>query len=60
MDREQFLQQLFPLIGGKDNTSLCEFQRDSLYVTLKVPVWQRKMLYRTCQVLFRHNCAEVV
>lgn len=35
MDREQFLQQLFPLIGGKDNTSLCEFQRDSLYVTLK-------------------------
>lgn len=35
MDREKFLKKLFPLIGGKENTSLCEFQDDVLYVTLK-------------------------
>lgn len=35
MDREKFLEKLFPLIGGKENTSLCEFQDDVLYVTLK-------------------------
>ena len=35
MDREKFLKKLFPLIGGKENTSLCEFQDDILYVTLK-------------------------
>lgn len=35
MDREKFLEELFPLIGGKENTSLCEFQDDILYVTLK-------------------------
>ena len=35
MDREKFLEKLFPLIGGKENTSLCEFQDDMLYITLK-------------------------
>ena len=35
MDREKFLEELFPLIGGKENTRLCEFQDDILYVTLK-------------------------
>ena len=35
MDREKFLKKLFPLIGGKENTSLCEFQDDALYITLK-------------------------
>ena len=35
MDREKFLEKLFPLIGGKENTSLCEFQDGVLYVTLK-------------------------
>ena len=35
MDREKFLEELFPLIGGKENTSLCEFQDDILYITLK-------------------------
>lgn len=35
MDREKFLEKLFPLIGGKENTSLCEFQDDVLYLTLK-------------------------
>lgn len=35
MDREKFLEKLFPLIGGKENTSLCEFQDDALYITLK-------------------------
>ena len=35
MDCEKFLEKLFPLIGGKENTSLCEFQDDALYITLK-------------------------
>ena len=35
MDREKFLSGFLPLVGGKENTSLCEFQDDSLYVTLK-------------------------
>ena len=35
MDREKFLEKLFPLIGGKENTSLCEFQDGVLYLTLK-------------------------
>ena len=35
MDREKFLTGLYPLIGGKDNTSLCDFQDGTLYVTLK-------------------------
>lgn len=35
MDREKFLDTLLPLVGGKDNTSLCEFQDDVLYITLK-------------------------
>lgn len=35
MDREKFLAELFPLIGGKENTSLCEFRDDALYITLK-------------------------
>ena len=35
MDREKFLEKLFPLVGGKENTSLCEFQDDMLYITLK-------------------------
>ena len=35
MDREKFLTDFLPLVGGKENTSLCEFQDDSLYVTLK-------------------------
>lgn len=35
MNREEFLSILFPLIGGEQNTSLCEFQQDHLYVTLK-------------------------
>lgn len=35
MDREQFLAQFHPLVGGKDNTSLCEFHPDCLHVTLK-------------------------
>lgn len=35
MDREVFLAQLLPLVGGRDNTSLCEFRQDVLYVTLK-------------------------
>ena len=35
MDREKFLTEFLPLVGGKENTSLCEFQDDSLYVTLK-------------------------
>lgn len=35
MDREKFLETLLPLVGGKENTSLCEFQDDALYVTLK-------------------------
>ena len=35
MDREKFLEKLFPLIGGKENTSLCEFQDDMLSITLK-------------------------
>ena len=26
---------LLPLVGGRDNTSLCEFQDDALYITLK-------------------------
>lgn len=35
MDREKFLSDILPLIGGKENTSLCEFQKDSLHITLK-------------------------
>ena len=35
MDREKFLAALLPLVGGRDNTSLCEFQDDALYITLK-------------------------
>ena len=35
MDREKFLEQLLPLVGGKENTSLCEFQSDALHLTLK-------------------------
>ena len=35
MDREKFLTGLYPLIGGKTNTSLCDFQDGTLYVTLK-------------------------
>lgn len=35
MDCEKFLEKLFPLVGGRDNTSLCEFQDDALYITLK-------------------------
>ena len=35
MDREQFLAQLLPLIGGQDNVSWHEFRQDNLYVTLK-------------------------
>lgn len=35
MDREQFLAQFYPLVGGKDNVSLCEFHPDCLHVTLK-------------------------
>lgn len=35
MDREQFSEALYPLVGGKDNTSLCEFHPDCLHVTLK-------------------------
>ena len=26
MDREKFLTRFLPLVGGKENTSLCEFQ----------------------------------
>lgn len=35
MDREKFLTRFLPLVGGKENTSLCEFQDETLYVTLK-------------------------
>ena len=35
MDREKFLETLLPLVGGKDNTSLCEFQSGALHLTLK-------------------------
>lgn len=35
MDREQFLQQVLPHIGGKDNTGLCEFRAGTLFVTVK-------------------------
>lgn len=35
MDREKFLAQLLPLIGGRDNASRCEFRQENLYVTLK-------------------------
>ena len=35
MDREKFLEQLLPLVGGNENTSLCEFQSDALHLTLK-------------------------
>ena len=35
MDREKFLTEFLPLVGGKENTSLCEFQDKTLYVTLK-------------------------
>ena len=35
MDRETFLTKFLPLVGGKENTSLCEFQDETLYVTLK-------------------------
>ena len=35
MDREKFLSGLLPWVGGRDNTSLCEFQDDALYITLK-------------------------
>ena len=35
MDREKFRAALLPLVGGRDNTSLCEFQDDALYITLK-------------------------
>lgn len=35
MDREQFLASFFPLVGGRDNTSLCEFQSGTLHVMLK-------------------------
>lgn len=35
MDREKFLTEFLPLVGGKENTSLCEFQEKTLYVTLK-------------------------
>lgn len=35
MDREKFLSGFLPLIGGKENTSLCGFQEDILHVTLK-------------------------
>lgn len=35
MDREKFLTDFLPLVGGKENTSLCEFQDKTLYVTLK-------------------------
>ena len=35
MDREKFLEALLPLVGGSENTSLCEFQDGILYVTLK-------------------------
>lgn len=35
MDREQFFASFFPLVGGRDNTSLCEFQSGTLHVMLK-------------------------
>lgn len=35
MDREQFLQQILPLAGGKANTSLCEFRAGKLLLTVK-------------------------
>lgn len=35
MDREQFFASLYPLVGGKENTSLCEFQAGSLHIMLK-------------------------
>ena len=35
MDREKFLTEFLPLVGGKENTSLCEFQDKTLYATLK-------------------------
>lgn len=35
MDCEKFLTRFLPLVGGKENTSLCEFQDETLYVTLK-------------------------
>ena len=35
MDREKFLAELFRLLAGKKNTSLCEFRDDALYITLK-------------------------
>lgn len=35
MDREQFLASFFPLVGGQENTSLCEFQAGNLHAMLK-------------------------
>lgn len=35
MDRERFLERFLPLAGGRENTSLCEFRGENLYVTLK-------------------------
>lgn len=35
MNREQFLEQLYPYVGSKDNVSHCEFQQDVLFLTLK-------------------------
>lgn len=35
MDREQFLEQLYAPVGGKENIGLCEFRNGSLSVTVK-------------------------
>ena len=35
MDREQFLEQILPPVGGGDNVSQCEFRAGDLFVTVK-------------------------
>ncbi len=35
MDCERFLEQLWPHLGGRDNTGLCQFRAENLFITLK-------------------------
>lgn len=35
MDREQFLNQVWPHLGGRDNVGLCQFRAENLFITVK-------------------------
>lgn len=35
MDREQFLNQVWPHLGGRDNVGLCQFHAENLFITVK-------------------------